>query len=202
MDSDQSQLKTVIDHWSLVIGYFSLSKGPRTKDQGPRTHVLFPLCLSLLLSVGCRIAGGDARVLRHAQPSAEALAGQVLEALRERDEPSLKNLVLTKEEFCNYVWPELPSSRIKNLTCDWVWSSYGPSNAAGLRHILGVHGGNQYRLVRVRFARGTTEYESFKVHEDARVVVADSAGRERELKLFGSILDYEGQFKLFSFIID
>ncbi|MBI3950750.1 MAG: hypothetical protein HY314_09885 [Acidobacteria bacterium] len=54
----------------------------------------------------------------------------------------------------------------------------------------------------MRFAKGITEYQSLKVHEDVRVVVTDSSRQEKELKLFGSILDYDGQFKLFSYIID
>lgn len=165
-------------------------------------RALFPLCLSLALSVGCPIGGGDAPVLRHAQPSAEALAERVLQALAQRDEMGLKDLVLTKDEFCTYVWPELPSSRIKNLTCEWVWDSYGPSDAAGLRRILSQHGGNSYRLERVYVVGGTTEYKSFRVHEDVRVVVVDGTGQDKELRLFGSLLDYGGQFKLFSFIID
>ena len=165
--------------------------------------MLLPLCLSLLLSVGCRAVGSTPRPLLYAQPSAEALAQTVLEALAKRDDQTLKNLVLTKDEFCNYVWPELPSSKINNLTCDWVWRSFKPNDISGRKQILSVYGGKPYNLIRLRYAKGTTEYKSFKVHEDARVVVQDSGGgKEQELKLFGSILEYDGQFKLFSYIID
>lgn len=194
MDQDQSQLKTE-------------DRRPKTGDSGsnpglpsPVTRLL--ICLILLLSVGCRIAGREPRSLRHAQPSAEALAERVLEALAKQDEQSLKGLVLTKEEFCTYVWPELPSSEIKNLTCDWVWDSFYPSDVAGLRQTLRMHGGKQYSLVRVRFAKGVTEYKTFKVHEESRVVVKDDSGQEREFKLFGSMLELEGQFKLLSFVVD
>jgi hypothetical protein len=138
----------------------------------------------------------------HAEPSAEAVANRVLEALAKKDEESLKNLVVTKDEFCTQVWPELPSSKINNLTCDWVWGAFGPSSLIGMHDILAQQGGQHYSLVRLRYAKGTTEYKGFKVHEDARVVVKDSAGQEKELKLFGSILEYDGQFKLFSYITD
>jgi hypothetical protein len=140
--------------------------------------------------------------LLHAQPSAEALAERVLQSLAQRDEPALKSLVLTKDEFCKYVWPELPSSKIKNLTCDWVWDSYDPSSLAGLRGTLKAHGGKRYTLVRLRFAKGITEYKGYKVHEDTRMVVRDHTGKEMELKLCGSMLEYAGQFKLFSYILD
>jgi hypothetical protein len=151
---------------------------------------------------GCRAAVSHGRPLAHAQPSAEALAERALEALARRDDQGLKTLVVTKEEFCRYVWPELPSSRIPNLTCDWVWNAFEPSDAAGRQETLARHSGKQYRLVRVRFAKGTTQHDSFKVHQDARVVLRDEADQEAEMKLFGSVLEMDGQFKLFSFIID
>jgi hypothetical protein len=165
-------------------------------------RMLFPICLSLLLSIGCRVAGGDSPPLQYAQPSAEVLAGKVLEALAQRDDQGLKDLVITKEEFCRYVWPELPSSKTPNLTCDWVWNAFEPGDIAGRRQIMARHGGKQCSLIRLRSARGITEYKSFRVHEDVRVTVRDSAGKEEELKLFGSILEYGGQFKLFSYIVD
>lgn len=130
------------------------------------------------------------------------MAERVLEALAKQDEQSLKSLVLTKEEFCTYVWPELPSSKIKNLTCDWVWDSFLPGDIAGLRQTLSMHGGKRYSLIRIRFVKGTTEYKTFKVHEGSRVVVKDDSGQEREFKLFGSMLELEGQFKLLSFVVD
>jgi len=142
------------------------------------------------------------RLLANAQPSAEALAQKVLESLAYKDDQSLKDLVVTKEEFCSYVWPELPSSTIPNLTCDWVWDSFAPSDVAGRQQTLANHGGKHYSLIGIRFARGTTAYKGFKVHEDTRVVVRDTSGQERELKLFGSILELDGQFKLLSFIVD
>jgi hypothetical protein len=164
-------------------------------------RALLPLSLSLLLSVGCRVAGSHLMLI-HAQPSAEALAQKVLEALARQDDRSLKDLVVTKDEFCNVVWPELPSSETPNLTCDWVWTSFGPSDVAGRRQTLAVHGGKRYSFVGLRFAKTATEHRTFKVHEDGRVIVKNDSGAETELKLFGSILELNGQFKLLSFIVD
>lgn len=166
-----------------------------------RSSILLPLCLGLLFSAGCDILEREPRILSHAQPSAEALAEQVLEGLARQDQQSLRELVLTKEEFCTYVWPELPSSKVKNMTCDWVWNLFEPIDTAGLQQTLARYGGEKYALVRVRFAKGTTEYDTFKVHNNTRMVVKDRAGQEKEIKL-GSMLEMDGQFKLFSFIVD
>lgn len=159
--------------------------------------------LSMLLSVGCHnVAGHKPRPLLHAQPSADVLAQQVLIGIANRDEQALRQLVLTKDEFCQAVWPELPSAQTPNMTCDWAWNAFLPSDVAGLRQIISEHGGKSYSLVRLRFAKGTTAYKSFKVHEDTRMIVIDDEGKEQELKLCGSILEYQGQYKLFSFIVD
>lgn len=165
-------------------------------------HALFPILLSLLLLAGCRIMGSESRMLLHGQPSAEALASQVLQALAGKNKEHLRNLAVTKEEFRTRLWPELPASSIPNLTCDWVWDTFQPSSVAGFAQILAAHGGKRYDFVRVRYAKGTTSYASLKVHEDARVIVRDDGGQEKELKLFGSILEMDGQFKLCSFIVD
>lgn len=159
--------------------------------------------LSLLLSVSCgHVAGHKPLPLLHAQPSAEVLAQQILLGIANRDEQALRQLALTKDEFCQAVWPELPSAQTPNMTCEWAWNAFLPSDVAGLRQILLEHGGKSYNLVRLRFAKGTTTYKSFKVHEDTRMIVVDDGGKEQELKLCGSILEYQGQYKLFSFIID
>ena len=95
----------------------------------------------------------------------------------------------------------MPASKEPNITCDWVWSNFTPKNYSRLGRTLAAYGGQQYTLVRLRFAKGTKDYNTFKVHDDTRIVVKDSAGQEQELKLFGSILESDGQFKIMSYIV-
>ncbi len=99
----------------------------------------------------------------------------------------MRELRITKTEFCQDAWPELPSSRVPNVTCDWVWSQ---------------HAGKSYELVSVRFLKGVERYPSYKVLKETQLVVKDEGGRQQEVRLFGSMLEMNGQFKLFSFVMD
>lgn len=166
--------------------------------QGFAPAAVWILLLALGLSSGCLTAGHAPRSLRFAQPTAEAVAAEVLEALAMRDAERLQRLLITRHEFCSLVWPELPSRDIPNLTCDWVWEAFEPMNQAKRGELMAIHGGRRYHLVRLIFARHSS-YRTFTVHEKPRVIVKDSNGQEHDLRLFGSLLELDHQFKLLSF---
>ncbi len=141
------------------------------------------------------------RLLVNAVSSRDALAKRFLRALADKDEPALKALQLTKPEFCNLVWPELPASRLPNLTCDWAWEQAQLNSLSGLGKMLADHQGRHYEFVSLRWG-GIESYAGFKVHKEPRVIVKDARGVQKELQLFGSMLELNGQFKLFSLAID
>jgi len=147
------------------------------------------------------LASGSHRLI-NAEPSAAALARRVIGSLAREDEDDLKSLRITKQEFCQIVWPELPSSKLPNVSCDFAWEQATLKSLGGLSKMLPIHRGKRYEMVSVRFARGTDSYKSYKVHKEAHVVVKDEKGVEQEVRLFGSVLEMGGRFKLFSFVID
>lgn len=142
------------------------------------------------------------RFLAYSERNPEELAKIFLSALAEGDEKKIASLRITKQEFCQYVWPELPSSRTPNVTCDWVWDQATLKSLSGFGEMLAKHKGKRYRLVSLRFAGGIEPHKSFKVHKETRVTIRDENGDEKEMRLFGSMLEMDGQFKLFSFVID
>jgi hypothetical protein len=142
------------------------------------------------------------RQLLAAQPSPEALARRFLDALAKEDLGAMRELRITREEFCQYIWPELPSSRIPNVTCDWAWSQATLKSEGGLYKLLPPHKGKRYELVSVQFLKGVDKYPSYKVLKETQLVVKDEHGQQKEVRLFGSMLEMNGQFKLFSFVID
>ncbi|HEY7546600.1 MAG TPA: hypothetical protein VID27_17045 [Blastocatellia bacterium] len=172
-----------------------------------------PASVSPLSSGRARTSGGASdstspgrakprRFLAYSERTAEELVRDFLNALAEGDEKKIASLRITKQEFCQYVWPELPSSRTPNVTCDWVWDQATLKSLSGLSEMLSKHKGKRYQLISLRFAKGTDSYDSYKVHKETRVTVRDEHGVEKELRLFGSMLEMDGQFKLFSFVID
>ena len=140
--------------------------------------------------------------LVNTRPSAEELARSFLTALALKDKERVKALRLTKQEFCQHVFPELPSSKLPNVTCDFVWDQATMKSLGGFIEMWPRHEGRRYDLVSLRFKEGTDSYKTYKVHKETHLVVRDEAGREQELRLFGSMLEMDGQFKLFSFVID
>jgi hypothetical protein len=135
--------------------------------------------------------------------SAEAAARAVLEGLAARDVAALSELSLTEDEFREIVWPELPSSRPEvNLPVAYAWGTLAQNSQGSLATTIAAHGGRRYTLVNVRVTGRSTPYESFTVHRDVALDVVDEAGVRRQIHVFGSLLERDGRWKVFSFVTD
>jgi len=144
----------------------------------------------------------EPRALINGQPSPEALAKRFLQYLAGKDAKAIQSLRLTKREFCEYVWPELPASRIPNLTCDWAWERATLKSDGGLGELLAPRAGKRYELVHVRFAGGVEERYTYRIHKDTRLTLKDEDGTQKEVKALGSMLELDGKYKVFGFVSD
>jgi hypothetical protein len=142
------------------------------------------------------------RPLINSRSNPEALTERFLELLAAEDRVGVRSLRLTQQEFCMHVWPELPSSRVPNVTCEFAWNQATLNSNAGFNQIWPAHKGKRYKLVSLKFSKGIDVYSTYRVHKDPELLVKDEKGIERRMKLFGSMLEMDGQFKLFSFVID
>ena len=169
-----------------------------------RAVVALVLLAGLAVTQACATANSHVSRLElsNAAPSAEQLAERVLAELAAGNAEELASLVVTKDEFCSGVYPELRSSKVRNVTCDFVWEMAMLNHTSGFREVLGKHKGKRYSLVSLRFLAPAERYATFTVHKQPTVTVRDDEGREREYRLFGDVLEAEGQFKLFGFMID
>ncbi|HWP41907.1 MAG TPA: hypothetical protein VNO14_01640 [Blastocatellia bacterium] len=143
-----------------------------------------------------------ARPLINSRPSPEALAKRLLELIAAADREGVRSFRITREEFCRYVWPELPSSRLPNVTCEFAWNHATLASDAGFNEMWPLNKGRRYEIVSLRFSKGVDEYPTYRVHREPVLLVKDASGRAREMRLFGSMLEIDGQFKLMSFVID
>lgn len=135
--------------------------------------------------------------------SASELATAVLGALERRDVTALHELALDEREFENHVWPDLPAARPeRNMPMSFVWGDLHQKSEASLGRILASRGGQRFSLVSVRFAGGTTAYDSYLVHRQTVLGVRDSTGAEVNLRVFGSVLEKDGRFKVFSYVVE
>jgi hypothetical protein len=141
--------------------------------------------------------------LANTHTSPTTLAAAVLNALERSDIEELRRLAVGEQEFRDHVWPELPAARPeRNLPFSYVWGDLHQKSDAALGAIVGSQGGRHYELASVRFLGGTTPYQTYLVHRQTALTVKDSSGEEQQLRLFGSILEKDGQFKVFSYVVD
>lgn len=151
----------------------------------------------LMAATGC----SDRRV-EHTEASIDTLAQSVLDAIERRDVERLQLLALDEAEFRDVVWPELPAARPeRNLTADFVWNDLRAKSARSLGATLERYAETPLTLVGVRF-RNTTPYETFLVHRETVLVVQGQDGTEQEVRLFGSVFEQDGRYKVFSYNVD
>ena len=163
-----------------------------------------PMCrfvLPLLLSTCLSACAPSSPSLQSSHASAESLARAVLTALERRDVEALRALAIDEQEFREAVWPELPAARPeRNLPLSYVWGDLHQKSNAMLRATLAKHGGKRYELLSIRFTEKMSQYESYRVHRASELTVSDTAGAKQQIRVFGSVLEKDNRFKVFSYI--
>jgi hypothetical protein len=131
------------------------------------------------------------------------LATRAVDALDRGDAPALRALALTEAEFREVVWPSLPASRPeRNIPWDYAWGELEGKSDAHLRARLAAWKDRGDRVVAVDFRGPTTDHGRFRVRRRSVVTLRDADGRERPERLFGSVIEMDGRFKIFSFVVD
>lgn len=131
------------------------------------------------------------------------MAAAVLGAVERRDAAMLRGLALTEQEFREQVWPELPASRPeRNLPFSYVWGDLHQKSEAGLGETLAKHGGRHYTLIAVTFRGETSRYPTYIVHRETVLQVRDEGGTVADLRLFGSTLEKDDAWKVFSYVVE
>jgi hypothetical protein len=157
--------------------------------------------LLIIAFFSCSVAASAQLPLKNGASSLNNLAGQVLGALHRKDFKTLDALRINEQEYRSCIWPELPISKIEQWKkrYDFVWGDVDTKCVHGLREMIHKYGGRELTFVSLRFAGETSRYTSCIVHQDARITVKDSAGAVQELKLFGSVVECGGRFKIMSY---
>lgn len=134
--------------------------------------------------------------------SPEGAARAVLDALWTRDTARLRSLPITETEFRKHVWPALPVAQANvGATPDYTWAEMTQKNAAFLSGLLADHGGRRFVLRNVRFLGEVTDYDGFTTHGKAELTV-DVDGRTETIRLFGSMIESSGRWKIYSYVVD
>jgi hypothetical protein len=164
-----------------------------------RARLALPVLLvSLVLAWAC---GPPRERFGGTHPSPEALAEVFQQALEAEDRTRLEEIALTEREFRLEVFPEMPA--YGNIPPGFAWSQLASRSLYGLSSVLHSHGGQGWVLEEIVFRGGTTAYQTFVVHREPVLRLRHRrTGETRTLASFGSVLEHDGRYKLFSFNID
>jgi hypothetical protein len=136
----------------------------------------------------------------NARASQEELAQAVLHSIAVGDIKAMQALSISKEEFQRFVWPELPASNPKtNLPLDFVWNELYYRSMIRMERSFDDLKGKNLELIRVVHRGKIAEYKSFLVYQDMEVVIREAGGEETPYRLFGTLIEMDGVWKVFSY---
>lgn len=164
---------------------------------GGAARILLVASVSVL-ALGC---GGDAQAsapLTGARESEEALVEAVLEALAREDREALQGFLVSRAEYEELLWPQLPDR--EHTTFDFVWGLNEINSSKGLEQMLEEYGGMQLEFVGLTFPAEPEVHDDFTLHFDVQVKVRRSdTGQEGVLPSFDVFVDYGGVWKLLNY---
>jgi hypothetical protein len=148
------------------------------------------------------VLGCSTPPLVNTQHSAQAVASSMLDALARRDRAALEARAVNEDEFGDAVWPSLPAARPeRNLPLSYVWGDLHQKSTASLTRTLDRYGGRRYELLGVDFA-DRTDYGAYRLHREASLRVRDAAGDMMTIRVCGSMIERDGGWKVFSYVVD
>lgn len=135
--------------------------------------------------------------------SPEEAARQALAFVAEGDHESLLQLALGEADFREAVYPRLPASLPeRNTSAGFLWGMLHQRSRNSLAFTLDRHRGRRYELIAIDFLGETTDYGPFQVHRETVLTVETPDGERGTLRIFGSMLEQDGRYQIFSFVTD
>ena len=174
--------------------------------RGAGVHLFFLAGCWLVVLAGCRVTeGGDSAGIAPFPGSGSSLpdVGQrVLEGLAAGDHASLTALRLSRDEYMEVVWPELPASDpALNVPIDYVWADIEARDRRALIRLAPQFDGLAAELEEVACAGEVEEFQTFRVHTDCWVVLRTTSGKHR-IQLFKEVVERGAGYKLFRYYDD
>lgn len=164
--------------------------------------VTLPCLVLLALFFGCgdrRAGSSPVIILDNSFSSIEDLTEGFLEALNDRDLQGMMLIAADKDEFETHLWPHLPASNPgTNLTPEFVWKQSQIKSLSSLRSTINRYGGRDMKLVGVELSGDVRWYGRLKLFMEPEVIVTID-GLERKIQIFGSVMELEGEYKIYSY---
>ena len=126
----------------------------------------------------------------------------MLEGLAAGDRASLAALRLSRDEYVDVVWPELPASDPDlNVPIEYVWADIEARDRRALIRLAPQFEGLAAELEDVACTGEVEELETFRVHTDCWVILRTPSGKHR-IQLFKDVVERGAGYKLFRYYDD
>lgn len=143
-----------------------------------------------------RLGGGE--------HSSEALVQAALEALGKRDTVRLRELMISREEFYDYLYPEYAlhfpiAADTSQHTKKFVGDMHFLNAEKGLGKALRTLGGKKMKLVSLAFGDSLLPFTTYLIHQETQPRVRMENGSELDVEVIGSIVEMDSVYKLLSY---
>lgn len=158
---------------------------------------------TLLAIAGCAAPGnGQGSGIASFPGSGSSLTDigeRVVEGLTGGNLSALAALRLSKSEYVEVVWPELPASDPDlRVPLEYVWADIEARNRRALTRLAPQFEGLPAELRDVACRGGTEEFRTFRVHTDCWVTLRTAAGDQR-IQPFKDVLERGAGYKIFRY---
>lgn len=162
-------------------------------------YILLAVLLIYSSSVGCEKPKRRGWVTQPLH-SPDQLGLAVVDALNRKDIEHLNRLRVQREEFLDWIWPEFPASRPpSNFPGDFAWSNMNKKCNIGMKKWITHYGGDNLKYVGICFERPQETYNGFQLLRGTILTLQNAAGEKRDLKILGSVVVKNNQYKLLSY---
>ena len=163
----------------------------------------------LVAGVGSRSMTAEgvetSQALQGGASSKEELAQRLLKALERKDLEALRRLRVTESEYKDVIMAGTVAAGealrvFRPEVTDYAWKTLNTKSLYYERYLLHELGGKHYELQDMTFAKGVTDYGTYRAYRQLRLAVTND-GSPAELAT-GSIAEVQGRYKFISFIRD
>ncbi len=177
-----------------------MRRGASRPGASPRRLLAVPLLLALLAPP---MACGGRVTLDGAFDSPRGVAAAVVDGLNRKDLAALEALAVGEREFRDLVWPRQPAARPgRNIPWDYAWNDLAGKSRLQLRGRVDEWPDRGFTLVDVSFAGETTDYQTYTIYRESVVTLRDRDGVVSRTRIFGSLIEQDGRYKVFSYVVD
>lgn len=133
--------------------------------------------------------------------SIDSLMILFVDGLNRRDSTLLSKLLISEYEHNELLLPEfyLHYPAVTKENQDVIWTNLSNRTLKGFLYLMGNMTGKSFRYETVIFEDPVEEYKTYSIHTNSIITLSDSTGKKRDLKLFGSVVEKNGRFKLLSY---